>query len=172
MLVALTVVFVVTLLLQVATPRSTSVGWARQARAASLIWHQDWRVFTRVPIGTDTVVYDARDLTPITLYATGSGNRRGLSRIAYTQWMETAALERVLPADRWHDCAADVIEQCRSVVASIPAFEVVNPTRDATVCGRVVFSRETPLRWRDAGPATGRTRRIGSVLPLDVACGR
>lgn len=170
MLIALAVVFVVTLLLQVVAPESASARWAWQARAASLIWHQDWRVFTRVPVGADTVVYDARDLAPITLYATGSGNRRGLSRIAYTQWMETAALELVVPADRWHDCAADAIEQCRPVLASIPAFPVVNPTRDATVCGRVVFSRETPISWRDAEPATGRTRRISSVSPLDVTC--
>jgi hypothetical protein len=171
MLVALAVVFVVTLLLQVATPHSTSGWWAGQARAASLIWHQDWRVFTRVPVGSDTVVYDARDLAPITLYATGSGNRWGLSRIAYTQWMETAALERVLPANRWHDCTVDVIEQCRPVLASAPTFPVVNPTRDATVCGQVVFSRETPVPWQDAGPAPGRTRRISSVSLLDVTCG-
>ncbi|WP_410673707.1 hypothetical protein [Amycolatopsis sp. cmx-4-68] len=171
-LVALVVVFAVTGVLQVGASWSTSAWWARQARNASLVWHHDWRLFTRAPIGTDTVVYDARDLSPITLYATSPGNRLGLSRIAYTQWMETTALEHGVPADRWHDCTAEVIGQCRPVLASLPAFPVVNPTRDGTVCGRVVLSRETPLAWRDAEPATARTRRLGSISLLDVTCRR
>ncbi|RZQ61025.1 hypothetical protein [Amycolatopsis suaedae] len=172
MLVALSVVFAVTLLLQVGAPQSTSAWWARQVQTASLIWHQDWRVFTRAPIGPDTVVYDARDLTSITMYATSAGNRWGLSRNAYTLWMETAALDDVVPANRWHVCVADVIQECQPVLASIPAVAVANPTLDATMCGRVVFSRETPIAWRDAEPATGRTRRIDSVTLLDVTCGR
>jgi len=170
MFVALAVVFAVTWSLQVTASRSTSVWWARQAQAAGLVWHQDWRVFTRVPIGTDVIVYDARTLTPITQYATSPGNRRGLSRIAYTQWMETAALEQGVPAERWHDCPADAIEECRPALASIPVLAVANPTRDATVCGQVVFARETALSWRDAEPATGRTRRIDSISRLDVTC--
>src|SRR3954468_21743765 len=84
--VALAVVFAVTWLLQVTAPRSTSARWEGLARNASLVWHQDWRVFTRVPVGTDTVVHDPRDLTPITMYATSSANYWGLSRIAYAQW--------------------------------------------------------------------------------------
>jgi hypothetical protein len=162
----------VTWLLQVTAPRSTSAWWARQAQTASLVWHQDWRVFTRVPIGADTIAYDARDLTPITMYATSSSNRWGLSRIAYTQWMEIVALERVVPMDRWHDCTADVIEECRPVLASLPALSVANPTRDATVCGRIVFSRETPTPLPEARPARGRTRRTSSIVVLDVTCGR
>ena len=106
------------------------------------------------------------------MYATGSGDRRGLSRIAYSQWMETAALEQVLPAQAWRECAADVIERCRPVLASVPAVAVANPTHDATVCGRVVLARELPLNWRDADPAAGRTRRVSAVALLDVACGR
>jgi Sporulation delaying protein SdpA len=172
MLVALTVVFAVTWVLQVVASGSASVWWARQAKTASLVWHQEWRVFTRAPVGPDTVAYDARDLTLITMYATSPGNRWGLSRIAYTQWMETVALEHVVPADRWHTCTVDVIEQCRPVLASIPAFPVANPTRDATLCGQIVFSRETPIPWPDAEPATGRTRRISAVSRLDVTCGR
>ncbi len=171
-LLALAVVFAATWLLQAGTPRSTSAWWSHQAETASLVWHQDWRVFTRAPIGADTVVYDARDLSPITLYATGSGNRWGLSRIAYTQWMETAALEQGVPADRWNACAAGTIEECGPVLASVPSFPVVNPTRDATICGKVVLSQETPLAWRDAEPAAARTRRIGAVSLLDVTCGR
>jgi hypothetical protein len=172
MLTALTAVFAVTWLVQVTALRSPSDQWAAQARTASLVWHQDWRVFTRVPIGADTVAYDARDLSLITMYATSSGNRWGLSRIAYVQWMEIAAVDRVIPADQWHDCAADSIEQCRPVLGSISAFPLVNPTRDATVCGRIVFSRETALPWQDAKPTAGRTRRITAISLLDLTCGR
>ncbi|MFD9701605.1 SdpA family antimicrobial peptide system protein [Lentzea sp. NPDC059081] len=172
MAVALAVVFAVTWSLQFVSPRSASVWWARQAQAASLVWHQDWRVFTKVPTGSDVLVYDARTLTPITSYATSGTNRWGLSRIAYTQWMETAALDQDVPAEQWHDCSAESIEQCRPALASIPVFTVANPTRDATLCGRIVFSRETPISWRDAEPAAGRTRRIDSVSLLDVTCVR
>lgn len=169
---ALAVVFVVTWLLQTDSARTGSAWWAGQARNASLLWHQDWRVFTRAPTGPETVAYDAQHLTAITMYATGSGNRRGLSRIAYSQWMETAALEQVVPEQAWRECAADVVERCRPVPASVPAVAVANPTHDATVCGRVVLAREFPLNWRDADPAAGRTRRVGAVALLDVACGR
>ncbi|HEX7306208.1 hypothetical protein [Lentzea sp.] len=172
MFAALAVVFAVTWSLQATASWSTSAWWARQARTASLVWHQDWRVFTRLPIGTDVVVHDARTLTPLTLHATGAGNRRGLSRLAYAQWMETAALEQGVPAGRWRDCPADEIEECRSVLSTMPVLAVANPTRDATVCGQVVFSKGTPIAWRDAEPSEGRTRRIGSVVRLNVTCVR
>ncbi|WP_410657357.1 hypothetical protein [Amycolatopsis sp. lyj-112] len=171
-LIALAVVFAATWSVQAGAPRSTSAWWAHQAETASLVWHQDWRVFTRAPIGEDTVVYDGGHLTPVTLYATSPGNRRGLSRIAYTQWMETAALKQRVPADRWYACAANAIEECRPALASAPSFPVVNPTRDATICGKVVLSQEVPLLWRDAEPAAARTRRISAVSLLDVTCGR
>jgi hypothetical protein len=171
-LVALAVVFVVTGVLQFGTPRSTSVFWARQALTAGLVWNQDWRVFTKVPVDADTVVYDARDLTPVTMYATSAGNRFGLSRVAYTQWMETEALKHLVPVDRWRSCAADTVADCRPVLAAAPYFRVTNPTREGTVCGPVVFAQETPIAWPEAGPATGRTRRTTSVVPLDVTCVR
>ncbi|ONF73741.1 hypothetical protein [Amycolatopsis keratiniphila] len=171
-LIALAVVFATTWLLQAGAPRSASAWWSHQAETASLVWHQDWRVFTRAPIGADTVVYDARQLTLVTLYATSSGNRWGLSRIAYSQWMETAALKKSVPADRWTACPADAIEQCRPAMAAARAFPVVNPTRDGTICGKVVLSQETPRPWRDAEPAVARTRLINAVALLDVTCVR
>jgi hypothetical protein len=138
------------------------VGPAVHARqeVATLLWPMRWGFYTDAAEAEFTVAYRVRggDLEP--LIAPNVERQWGLSRSGYGDVVRLVSTALRIPADAWHDCAADDIRGCAPVLATMPAVQVASTLPQA--CASVVFAVEQP----SAGPS----RRIRRVAAVDLAC--
>ncbi|MEY9876806.1 antimicrobial peptide system SdpA family protein [Streptacidiphilus sp. MAP12-33] len=149
-------------------------GWLQAERESTrVVWPQGWSFFAEQPTTETSValfVGHGGRLTAAPQLQMASATDWGLSRSAYARYVELANLTGQIAVGDWLDCSALTPADCRAAALRAPVVRTVNHTARPSICGHILLSAQTPVRW------TANTRlwqsdwKILRIANGEIAC--
>jgi hypothetical protein len=140
------------------------------------LWPQGWSMYSDASRHQSVVVYSVqpgnRGLTLVTRPSAASTRWWGVSRVAYSEVVQSTELAAQIPAGSWRTCEGVTLVECWRGGTPAEPHRLSNMSRRPVLCGQLVFASESPARWTARGTQGRPGRQPTRLAPAVVWCPR
>jgi antimicrobial peptide system SdpA family protein len=155
-------------------PASVLPPWSTSlSESLAAVWPQGWDFFAHEPDGDVVVAFAVGaqgQEVPANVKTMSSATDWGLNRAALAQYVEMGVLGGQVPDRDWLDCESMAPDQCRTAALRSPAVRLIDQSRSPTLCGHVLLTLSSPLRWTGDTQAWVADWKILKIVNAEVSC--
>jgi len=149
-------------------------GWARSASGSvSVVWPQGWEFFVAEPTISVTVVFRTNSgdrLVVANELQMSPGTDWGLGRSELAQLVEIRKVSSQLPAGDWLSCVRSTPAECEKAALGRQPAHGVNDTSSPTLCGHLLITVESPVRWTGDTRLWQQSWKIVKIVNSEITC--